>query len=97
MLFVAAVVMLALLAGAAMAQTAASGPVDPPPEFAQLRQQYAAKPDVWADVLRTTLNLAAGWLTFGLVDQAAPVLEAARQEILSGVSKVPVLKFTKLA
>ena len=40
MLFVAAVVMLALLAGAAMAQTAASGPVDPPPEFAQLRQQY---------------------------------------------------------
>jgi hypothetical protein len=63
----------------------------------QLRQQYAAKPDVWADVLRTTLNLAAGWLTFGLVDQAAPVLEAARQEILSGASKVPVLKFTKLA
>ena len=40
MLFVAAVVMLALLAGAATAQTAASGPVDPPPEFAQLRQQY---------------------------------------------------------
>lgn len=40
MLFVAAWVMLMLLAGAAMAQTAASGPVDPPPEFAQLRQQY---------------------------------------------------------
>ena len=36
----AAGVMLALLAGAAFAQTAASGPVDPPPEFAQLRQQY---------------------------------------------------------
>jgi hypothetical protein len=40
MLFVTAGVMLALLAGAAVAQTAASGPVDPPPEFAQLRQQY---------------------------------------------------------
>ena len=40
LLFVAAGVMLALLAGAATAQTAASGPVDPPPEFAQLRQQF---------------------------------------------------------
>jgi len=63
---------------------------------AQLRQQYAAKPDVWADVLQTLLNLAGGWLTFGLVEQAAPVLEAARQEILSGAGKVNALKFTKL-
>ena len=36
----AAGVMLALMAGAAFAQTAASGPVDAPPEFAQLREQY---------------------------------------------------------
>ncbi len=40
LLFVATGVMLALVAGAATAQTAASGPVDPPPEFAQLRQQF---------------------------------------------------------
>ena len=40
MLFVAASVLLALLTSVAMAQTAPSGPVDPPPEFAQLRQQY---------------------------------------------------------
>ena len=40
MLLVTASVLLALLAGAAFAQTAASGPVDAPPEFAQLRQQY---------------------------------------------------------
>jgi hypothetical protein len=42
LLLVAAGVLLALVAGAAMAaaQSAASGPVDPPPEFAQLRQQY---------------------------------------------------------
>ncbi len=39
-LFVAAGITLMLLTGAAMAQTAASGPVDPPPEFAQLRQQF---------------------------------------------------------
>ncbi len=36
----AAGVLLALLASAAFAQTAPSGPVDAPPEFAQLRQQY---------------------------------------------------------
>ena len=29
-----------MMAGAAFAQTAASGPVDAPPEFAQLREQY---------------------------------------------------------
>lgn len=40
MLLVAASVLLALMAGAAFAQSAASGPVDAPPEFAQLRQQY---------------------------------------------------------
>ncbi len=40
MLFLAASVLLALMASAAFAQTAPSGPVDPPPEFAQLRQQY---------------------------------------------------------
>lgn len=64
---------------------------------AQLRQEYAARPDLWADVLQTLLNLAGGWLTFGLVEQAAPILEAARQEVLSGAGKVQVLKFTKLA
>jgi len=40
LLFVAAGAALALVAGAATAQTAVSGPVDPPPEFAHLRQQY---------------------------------------------------------
>ncbi len=37
---IAASALLALLPGAAMAQTGTSQPVDPPPEFAQLRQQY---------------------------------------------------------
>ncbi len=40
MLFLAASVLLALMTGAAFAQSAASGPVEAPPEFAQLRQQY---------------------------------------------------------
>jgi hypothetical protein len=42
------------------------------------------------------LNLAGGWLTFGLVDRAIPVLEAARKEVLTD-EKIPVLRFTKLA
>jgi hypothetical protein len=62
----------------------------------QLRQQYLSKPDIWADVLMTQLHLAGGWLTFGLLDQAMPAIEVARQEILSGAAKVQVLKFTKL-
>ena len=37
---IAASALLALVPGAAMAQTGAPGPVDPPPEFAQLRAQY---------------------------------------------------------
>jgi hypothetical protein len=61
-----------------------------------LRQQYLSKPDIWADVLMTQLHLAGGWLTFGLLDQAMPAIDAARQDILSGAAKVQVLKFTKL-
>ncbi len=37
---VGASALFALMPAAAMAQTAASGPVDAPPEFSQLRQQY---------------------------------------------------------
>ena len=64
--------------------------------LAQLRTLYATKPDVWAEALQTMLNLAAGWLTFGLHDQAAPILEAARQEVLTGQTKMSVQKFTHL-
>jgi hypothetical protein len=47
-----------------------------------LRKRYAAKPDSWAAVLQTLLNLAAGWLTFGLNEPAAPILNEARNELL---------------
>jgi hypothetical protein len=48
---------------------------------ADLRKRYAAKPDAWASALQTLLNLAAGWLTFGMTAQAEPILNEARDEI----------------
>src|SRR5206468_2420263 len=36
----------------------------------------------WSAALQTLLNLAAGWLTFGLFDHAAPILDEARAELL---------------
>ena len=48
-----------------------------------LRKKYAAKPESWGAVLQTLLNLAAGWLTFGLNDHAAPILNEARNELLN--------------
>ncbi|QEL14002.1 hypothetical protein [Limnoglobus roseus] len=62
----------------------------------QLKAQYAAKGDVWAEVLQTLLNLAAGWQTFGLHDQAEPILAAAREEILTGQVKMGAQKFASL-
>jgi cellulose synthase operon protein C len=64
--------------------------------LAQLKVQYGTKPDTWADALQTMLNIAGGWLTFGLVPQATSILETAREEILSGGGKIGVPKFTKL-
>ncbi len=48
----------------------------------QLRHHYSAKPELWGQVLQTLLNLAAGWLHFGLHEPARPILEEARQELL---------------
>jgi hypothetical protein len=48
----------------------------------ELRKKYAAKPESWAAVLQTLLNLAGGWLFLGLTDRAKPILEDARTELL---------------
>jgi cellulose synthase operon protein C len=61
----------------------------------QLKVLHGAKPDLWADSLQTMLNLSAGWLTFGLMEQAAPILETARAEIHDG-ARFAVQPFTKL-
>lgn len=51
--------------------------------LADLKQRYAGGPVGWGDVLRALLNLAAGWLSFGLDDRATPILDAARAEVLT--------------
>ena len=49
-------------------------------------------------MLQTLLNIAAGWLTFGLHDQAAPILEEARNELLNpNAVKLPPKEYTELA
>ncbi|MBM3982889.1 MAG: hypothetical protein FJ304_21985 [Planctomycetes bacterium] len=50
---------------------------------AELRKKHAAKPESWAAVLQTLLNLAGGWLHFGLTDRAAPIIDEARNELLN--------------
>ncbi len=58
---------------------------------AELRKKYAAKPELWSQILQTLLNLARGWLDFGLNDRAQPIIEEARNELLNpgGVNLQP--------
>jgi hypothetical protein len=49
----------------------------------RLRARYGAKPKTWYEALQAVLRLAGGWLTFGLVDRAAPAIELARAELLN--------------
>ncbi len=68
----------------------------------QLRDRYrgkaGAKPDLWTKVLQCLLNLAGGWLTFKVTDQATPILEQARSELV-GPNAVPraTKEYTELA
>lgn len=63
-----------------------------------LRKKYATKPESWSAVLQTLLNLAAGWLTFGLNDHAAPILNEARNELLNpNGMKFPPKEYKELA
>lgn len=50
---------------------------------AELRKKHAAKPELWASILQTLLNLAGGWLHFGLDERANPILDEARTELLA--------------
>jgi hypothetical protein len=65
---------------------------------AELRKRYAARPELWSQVLQTLLNLAGGWLTFGLDDRAKPALDMARSELLSTyATKFHAKDYTPLA
>lgn len=65
---------------------------------AELRKKYAAKPESWSAVLQTLLNLAGGWLHLGLTERAKPILDDARNELLSANALNLVPKdYTELA
>jgi hypothetical protein len=65
---------------------------------AELKKKHSAKPEAWAAVLQTLLNLAGGWMHFGLSDRANPILDEARAELIGtgGVSLQPK-DYTELA
>jgi hypothetical protein len=65
---------------------------------AELRKKYQSKPELWAAVLQTQLNLAGGWLLFGLAERAAPILDEARNELLNPQAvKLQPKEYTALA
>jgi hypothetical protein len=65
---------------------------------AELRKKHAAKPELWGAILQTLLNLAAGWLHFGLTDRANPILDEARNELLgTGGGNLQSQYYTQLA
>lgn len=64
----------------------------------ELKKKHQAKPETWAAVLQTQLNLAGGWLHFGRQDRAAPILEMARAELLGSTAvSLPPKDYTELA
>jgi cellulose synthase operon protein C len=65
--------------------------------FKDLKSKYVGKADQWLKALQAMLNVASGWLTFGLMERALPILDEARTEILSPVAnKTRPQDFTNL-
>jgi hypothetical protein len=62
-----------------------------------LKRRFATKPDEWAAALQTLLNLAAGWLTFGLTEHALPILDEAKAQLLApGDTRFPSREYTEM-
>ncbi len=49
----------------------------------KLRPKYALRLPLWYEILQALLRLAGGWLTFGLIDKASPIVAEARSNLLS--------------
>ena len=64
----------------------------------ELRKRYSTTPTAWSGVLQTSLNLAGGWLSFGMIDRAEPILLRSANELLTAHSmKLDVTEYTGLA
>lgn len=55
-----------------------------------LKPRYSETPEQWMRVLETLLSIAGGCLTLGLVEQANPILDEARNELLSAPGERPM-------
>ena len=65
---------------------------------AELKKKHANRPETWTSVLQTLLNLAGGWLSFGLTERAEPILLETRNELLGTHSlKLQPKEYTALA
>jgi hypothetical protein len=64
----------------------------------QLKKKHASKPETWGAVLQTLLNLASGWMSYGLNERAEPILKEARNELLgASAGKLQAKEYTSLA
>ena len=64
----------------------------------ELRKKYSGASGAWSGALQTSLNLAGGWLSFGMVDRAEPILAEARNELLgSSGTKLEATEYPKVA
>ncbi len=62
------------------------------------KARWSGKPEIWRAALQSLLNLAGGWLLFGRNELAAPILEAARNELLApGGGKTMPQSYARLA
>jgi len=62
-----------------------------------LAVQRQRKPKEWPTALRTLLQVAAGWLYFGHIDKALPVLQEARLYLFDAPHEIIAPERTKLA
>jgi hypothetical protein len=63
-----------------------------------LRKRYSSTPSAWSGVLQTSLNLAGGWLSFGMLERAEHILAEARNELLgTHAGRLDVTEYTNLA
>jgi len=63
----------------------------------KVRDRFAATPDLWSKALQSLLYIAGGRLTYGLTEQAEPILDQARLELLGRSTIIHSKDYTPLA
>lgn len=55
--------------------------------ISDLKARLSNRPEQWMRAISALLNIGGGWLTLGLADQASPILDEARSELLTPPAK----------